>query len=59
LCAEVDQYKDILKKFKDYDEDILKQRMRYAEKDREAEKLRVSAWVLISLPRFSRIWFDA
>jgi len=40
LCAEVDQYKDILKKFKDYDEDILKQRMRYAEKDREAEKLR-------------------
>jgi len=40
----MDQYKEILKKFEDYDEDILKQRMRYAEKDREAEKLGVSAW---------------
>ena len=43
LNAEIDQYKDILKKFKDYDEDILKQRMKNAEKDREAMKLRVSA----------------
>ena len=43
MNAEIDQYKDILKKFKDYDEEILKERMRNAEKDREAMKLRVSA----------------
>lgn len=40
----MDQYKAILKTFKDYHDDILKQRMRNAEKDREVEKLRVSDW---------------
>lgn len=44
MSAETGQYKEILKKLKDYDEDIFKQRARNAEKDREAEKLRVSAW---------------
>ena len=39
----IDQYKEIIKKFEDYDEDILKQRMKNAEKDREAMKLRVGA----------------
>ena len=42
----MNQYMEMLKKFKDYDEDILKQRTRYAEKDREAKKLGVSDWDL-------------
>lgn len=40
----MDQYKAILETLKDYHDDILKQRMRNAEKEREVEKLRVSDW---------------
>jgi len=51
----MDQYKAILKTFKDYHDDILKQRTRNAEKDREVEKLRVSFFTSEILPKYCLI----
>ncbi|KAJ7315665.1 hypothetical protein OS493_038377 [Desmophyllum pertusum] len=40
LKVEQDQYKDILKKLKDYDENLLKQRRENADKDKATERLK-------------------